>query len=297
MIISSVVVLVLTWNLANGLILQTSLQYADRVFQEIDARFYPDQPPPTDPLRSGSAASLMTWAGLGRQGRRFVTSGVPVEKIAEFHNGATVKTPLRVYAGLNSAETAEARAALVLEEMKRVGAFERSILVVANPTGTGWVDDAAIDPLEVMHAGDTAVVAIQYSYLTSYISLLVEPTVSQESAAALADAIYGHWTQLPKNSRPKLYLFGLSLGSYGSERALPLYRIVGDPIDGALWSGPTFRNTTWGHFTDNRNPDSPFWLPRYRDGQFIRFAAQNTDLTALGSKWGSGSCGVSAARD
>jgi len=193
---------------------------------------------------------------------------------------------LRIYAGLNSADTVEERAALVVEEMKRVGAFKRSILVVANPTGTGWVDQEAIDPLEVMHAGDTVVVAVQYSYLTSYLSLLVEPTVSLDAAEALAIAVYRHWSTLPTNDRPKFYLHGLSLGSYGSERALPLYTIMGDPIHGALWSGPPFRNPLWKRFTSHRDAGSPVWLPRYLDGKFLRFAAQNTKLTEQYAPWG-----------
>lgn len=285
-ILSTAAILVLTWNLANGLIVQNSLKFADRMFQQMDARIYPDMPAPINPLQSGSADSLIAWDTLGRQGRRFVAGGVPVETIARFHDGTAVKTPLRIYAGLNSANTVEERASLVVEEMKRVGAFKRSVLVVANPTGTGLVEQEAIAPLEVMHAGDTVVVAMQYSYLTSYLSLLVEPTVSLDAAAALANAVYEHWSQLPANDRPKFYLYGLSLGSYGSERALPLYNIITDPIHGALWSGPPFRNTVWKRFTNHRNAGSPVWLPRYRDGRFLRFAAQGTELAEQHAPWG-----------
>ena len=88
--------------------------------------------------------------------------------------------PLRVYVGLNSAETVEDRAALALDEMIRVGAFDRSVLVVTVPTGTGWMDPAAMDTLEYLHGGDTAIVGVQYSYLTSWISLLVEPGFGTE---------------------------------------------------------------------------------------------------------------------
>ena len=112
-----------------------------------------------------------------------------VEEISEIHGGKPAKEPIRIYAGLNSAEDIEDRAALVLEEMKRVGAFDRSILIVATPTGTGWIDSAAVDPLEIMHRGDTAIVGMQYSYLMSPLALYVEPDLAPESAEALVNIV------------------------------------------------------------------------------------------------------------
>ena len=107
--------------------------------------------------------------------------------------------PIRVYAGLNSAEELEERADLVLEEMIRVGAFDRAVLIVAVPTGTGWMDPAAMDTLEYLHGGDTAIVAMQYSYLTSWISLLVEPGYGSAAGRELFRTVYGHWTALPRD--------------------------------------------------------------------------------------------------
>jgi len=107
----------------------------------------------------------------------------------------------------HSADDAEARADLALEELKRAGGFERSVLVVVVPTGTGWMDPAATDTLEYLHGGDTAMVAVQYSYLTSPLSLLVEPRVGIEQGRAMFRAIYGHWTTLPRDQRPRLYVF------------------------------------------------------------------------------------------
>ena len=102
--------------------------------------------------------------------------------------------------GLNSAETAEERAALALAEMQRTGAFDRSLLVIATPTGTGWVDPAAMLPLEIMHGGDVASVSVQYSYLPSWLSLLVQPEYGEETADAVFRAVYGHWRSLAAGS-------------------------------------------------------------------------------------------------
>ena len=284
-VISLALVTIISWNLGNGVIARGILNIADEALREIDARIDPDLPVPTDPLRTGSAPSLIPWKTLGAKGRSFVAGGRSAEEISRFHGDKSAKRPIRIYAGLNSTEDINARAKLVLEEMKRVGAFERSFLIVATPTGTGWIDSAAVDPVEVMHLGDTAIVAMQYSYLMSPLALLVEPDMAPESAAALVNTVYDHWRQLPEGSRPKLYLHGLSLGSYGSENALSPLNMIDNPINGTLWSGPTFGNPIWKKLTRNRNPDSPVWLPRIGDGRTARFTTQDNALDIPGSSW------------
>src|SRR5690606_26282940 len=112
------------------------------------------------------------------------------------------------------------RAALALRELVRQGGFDRSLLVVIVPTGTGWVDPAAIDTLEYLQRGDVASVAVQYSYLTSWLSLLFEPEQGEEAARGLFDAVYGYWSRLPRDRRPRLYLHGLSLGALNSQQSL-----------------------------------------------------------------------------
>src|SRR5690606_10768646 len=98
--------------------------------------------------------------------------------------------------GLQSGETPEDRAKLALDELKRVGGFDRKVLLIITPTGTGWVDEQGIDPVEFLHHGDIASVAAQYSYLASWMSLLVEPGYGADQAQALFREIYGYWRTL-----------------------------------------------------------------------------------------------------
>lgn len=285
-VLSLALVALISWNIANGVIARGALNAADRSLQELDTLIDPELPVPTDPLRSGSAASLMPWWTLGAKGRAFVAGGAAIGEISDFHGGKPAQTPIRVYAGLNSADDVDARAALVLEEMKRVGAFDRAYLILATPTGRGWIDPAAVDPLEIIHRGDTAIVGMQYSYLMSPLAVLVEPDRSPESAAAVAGLVHDHWVQLPPETRPKLFLHGLSLGSYGSEQALSPLKLIDNPIDGALWSGPTFNNPLWQTLTRSRNPDTPAWLPRIGKGEVVRFTMQENALVRPGETWG-----------
>lgn len=275
----------LFWSLASGVLFEGALRVADSSFREIDQRIDPQAQRPDDPWQTGSDASLLDWELLGSRGREFVSTGPRGTDIAEFF-GESALDPLRVYVGLNSRETAEERAALALDEMLRVGAFERSVLVVVVPTGTGWVDPAALDTLEYLHRGDIASVAVQYSYLSSWLALLVEPGYGAETGRALFRAVYDHWTTLPRDARPRLYLHGLSLGAMNSESSTDLYDVVADPFQGALWSGPPFATAQWRQVTAERQPGSPAWLPRFRDGSIIRFANQETGLAEQGERWG-----------
>ncbi len=146
----------------------------------------------------------------------------------------------------------EERAKSALEELKRVGGFDRKLLVVATPTGTGWLDESAVDTIEYMHGGDTAIVSMQYSYLPSWVTIVVDPQRSINSARALFDEVYGYWRTLPKDRRPKLYLYGLSLGALGGETCADLFTLFADPIHGGVFSGPPFPSRVWNDITKKR---------------------------------------------
>jgi uncharacterized membrane protein len=284
-VLSTLLLMVALFLIANHLVARAALNAADAVFLQIDKVVDDDVEPPRDETATGSPASLVDWDTIGLQGKRFLAQGPTRQTIQEFW-GNQAQQPLRVYVGLRSRDTLQERAKLALEELKRVGSFERSVLVVATPTGTGWLDPGAVDTLEYLHAGDTAIVSIQYSYLPSWITILVDPDRSKAAAQLLFDEVYRHWTTLPRDRRPKLYLHGLSLGSLGSEVSADLFTVFEDPIQGGVWSGPPFPSTAWVRATQARNPDSPMWLPTFRDGSMVRFTGQRNALPAGGDRWG-----------
>lgn len=275
----------LFWSIANNLLVRTAFHALDSSFREFDALIEPERPQPTAAEKTGSAASLVKWNELGRAGREFVASGPTGAEISAF-TGRPARDPIRVYVGLRSADTARERARLALAELKRQGGFDRSILIVITPTGTGWIDPAAMVAVEYLHHGDVASVAMQYSYLNSPLSLLFQAEYGEDAARALFAEIYGYWTTLPKNKRPKLYLHGLSLGAMNSERSAELFETIGDPIAGALWSGPPFESRIWRSITANRKEGSPAWLPEFRDGRFVRFMNQTGSTVPADAPWG-----------
>jgi uncharacterized membrane protein len=283
--VSVLATLAIFWSLVDGVLVGNLLNLADRSFQRLDALIEDDLPLPTNPDRTGSAQSLVPWSSLGRQGRRFVAGGPDARALGAFF-GQDVVTPVRVYVGLNSADTPQARARLALEELKRAGGFDRSVLLLATPTGTGWIDPRGQDPVEYLMRGDVATVAVQYSYLNSPLALLMKGAYGAETARAVFREIYGHWATLPPDRRPRLFLTGLSLGSLNSDLSFELMDIIDDPFDGVLWVGPPFRNESWRRMTRERDSGSPAWLPRYRDGAVVRFVNESSDADRGYGPWG-----------
>jgi uncharacterized membrane protein len=275
----------LFWTIGNGLLLRTALHELDSSYRHIDALMPAKLSAPEGPSKSGSSKSVVSWASLGAQGRARVVAVPSKTDIASLTVGSAME-PLRVYVGLNSAETVEQRAELALAELKRISAFDRALLVIATPTGTGWVDPAGMAPLEILYRGDVASVSVQYSYLPSWLSLLIEPDYGADTARAVFRVVYDYWRTLPKERRPRLYLFGLSLGARNSDLSADFLDVIADPYQGALWVGPPWDSVTWRRVTAMRAAGSPIWLPRFRDESLFQFITQRSELNGANMRWG-----------
>ena len=225
---------------------------------------------PATSLRSGGPGSLVPWDTLGREGRSFIGTGPSAGDI-EKATGHPATEPIRAYAGLASAADAQSRAALAVRDLQREGGFSRKNLLVVTTTGSGWVDPALADSFEYLSGGDAAIVAIQYSYLPSWMSYLVDQSKARDAGAALFGAVYGRWSQLPPGQRPRLFVAGESLGSFGGEAAFGgEYGL--SLTAGTLFAGPPNFNTLFREFSDHRDPGSPEVQPVFQGGRSIRFA-------------------------
>jgi uncharacterized membrane protein len=283
-VVAGLVVVALLFGILNGVVLDGLFAAADASFRTLNAETHPDVQAPREPLRSGGPGSLVSWDSLGNQGRTFISGGPDAEELRAFA-GTTGPSPIRVYVGLDSASTAKERAALAVRELQRTGAFDRRVLCLITTTGTGWVNARAVDPLEYMYNGDTALVATQYSYLPSPISFLVDKERAREAGRALFDQVYGVWSRLPQNRRPKLLVFGESLGSFGAEAAFSGPDDIRNRTDGMLLVGPPSRNQMWSEIVADRDPGSGEVLPIYEQGATVRFAAVAPDLDRPPAVW------------
>ncbi|AYY14755.1 hypothetical protein EF847_20710 [Actinobacteria bacterium YIM 96077] len=253
-----------------GVLYPSLLGVANNAFAAINQVTDAQRGPPPVTTHSGGPDSLVTWDSLGRKGREFISDGPTAAELEEF-SGRPALDPVRTYIGMESAETAPGLASLAVRELERAGGFEREVLVVVTPTGTGWVDDAAADALEYLYNGDSAIVSIQYSYLPSWLSFLAEREQVEISGEELFDAVYERWSRLPEDSRPRLLVYGESFGAVGSAAAFEDLDELGTKIDGALWVGSPRWHPLREEVTRNREPGSLERLPVYEGGQTVRF--------------------------
>jgi len=265
-----VTVVLVTWLVASGLLLNGLAALADRSFSLRNGATAEGVTQPTSPLRSGGPGSLVSWESLGRQGRTITGTGPSAEAIAAF-TGTPATEPVRAYAGTVSAEDVEERAELAVKDLERAGGFDRANLLVATTTGSGWLDSGAIDSFEYLTGGDSAIVAMQYSYLPSWLSYLVDQKKAREAGRELFDAVYDRWSKLKPADRPRLFVFGLSLGSFGGETAFSGEYDLRNRTAGALFAGPPNFNTLYREFTDDRDGGTPEVEPVYKDGRTVRF--------------------------
>ena len=254
----------------------------DSTFRTINDEFRTDLPPPTTAGLSAGPGSTQSWDDLGRQGRLFVANAPTLEAIEAFSDGPALP-PVRAYVGAGPAGVDIRREAeQAVAEMEALGGFDRAVVNVVTGTGRGWVNENQAQALEFMWAGDTATVSLQYSYLPSWMSFLLDRERSQDAGRALFDAIYARWLEIPEGDRPLLVVSGESLGSFGGEAAFSGPQDMATRTSGALYVGPTANNVIWGRLTEERDPGSPEVLPLVDGGEIVRFADRPDDWDAPG---------------
>jgi len=275
----------LAYLVVTGLLLQGFVNVMNSAYSVRDTKTAEGVHQPTTSLRSGGPGSLIPWDTLGWQGRNFIGKGPSVSDIEKF-TGQPAMEPIRIYSGLASAPDAQSRADLAVRDLERAGGFGRKDLLVVTTTGSGWVDPALVDSFEYLTGGDAATVALQYSYLPSWISYLVDQSKAREAGQALFDAVYGAWSKLPADQRPRLLVAGESLGSFGGEAAFTGENSMANSTNGVLFAGPPNFNTLFRQFSDHRDPGSPEIQPIYRDGSIVRFANDaTTAIPPSGQPW------------
>lgn len=274
-VVGWLVVAALAWSVVSGVLLSGFVSTANQAFSLRDTETPEGVHQPTSALRSGGPGSLVPWDSLGRQGRAFTGSGPTAREIGAFtHRPA--QEPVRAYAGLETADDAESRAERAVADLERAGGFQRANLLVMTTTGSGWVDPAAVDSFEYLGDGDAATVAMQYSYLPSWLSYLVDQSKAREAGRELFDAVYDVWSKLPQDKRPRLFVAGESLGSFGGETAFSGEYDLRNRTAGTLFAGPPNFNTLFREFSDHRENGSPEIEPVYKDGRTVRFTEDPT---------------------
>ncbi|CAB4921209.1 MAG: hypothetical protein F2836_01160 [Actinobacteria bacterium] len=197
--------------LGGGLI--AAYEYAVRRVEQGGAAVEPAyESPPQSPFVSGSPSSHVPFDTLSREGRRFTNMALTRDEITEVMGVPAACDPIRLFVGLDTAPEVEDRVDLIMDELIRTRAFEREVLVFASPTGSGYINYVFAEALEYMTLGNCAIATMQYSMLPSSMSL-TRTGLAIEQNRALMHAITGYLRGMADKDRPKLVLFGESLGA------------------------------------------------------------------------------------
>jgi uncharacterized membrane protein len=217
--------------------------------------------PPSNEYVSGGPNSVSPFEELGLQGRRFVTEAVPPHEIDDTLGETGAMHPVRVYVGVESEPLyATGRSELALQEMERLGAFDRKYLLLVSPTGTGWVDHTVAETAEILARGDIATVCIQYGKAPSFLEIQ-GVSLGRAQFRQLLWGVRQRLTGVPEDQRPKVLVFGESLGAWSSSDVIMHQGIAGFDhygIESALWFGlPGLARWSRTGMREGRNPLTP----------------------------------------
>jgi hypothetical protein len=193
---------------------------------------------------TGGPDSGLAFADLGREGRRFVSQAYGADELSAVL-GFAAADPVRAWVPVGALTGDDAQdAGAVVAEVERLGGFAKDTIVLAAPTGNGYVSYVQTETVELLTAGNCATVAVGYSVLPSALAITRRDRAAA-AYAAYARAIADRAHEL--NPQARLYAFGESLGSlialdaFGPDVAREL---TGLGFSGGLYVGvPIFSRT------------------------------------------------------
>ncbi len=231
------VVNVALWGAGAAALYSAGVGYIARSNEKIEPAY---SNPPESPYVSGGPTSRSPFEELGLQGRRYVTDVMTPEVIEETLGEPAVAHPVRAYVGYNSEPLfSTGRSEMALEELDRLGAFDRKYMLLFSPTGTGWVDQTMIECAEIFARGDIATCCIQYGRSPSFLAVQ-KVALGQQQFRQLLWGVTQRLAERAPEDRPKVLVFGESLGAWSSSDVVMHRGIEGFDhygIDRALWFG------------------------------------------------------------
>ena len=272
------ILVVIVFFLTSNVILRGGIGFFRHRAEQMNTRTARGIFKPFVPERSASPASPVTWESVGGQGRVFLGRGPSRLDIAQVCGGEAME-PIRVYSGMPTGGAGiEQAAATVVAELRRTGAFDRAVILIAASTGSGWVDEWQVQPLEFLTRGNCATASLQYSYVPSALNWLTGLEPAQEASAALFRAVRAELDTMDEADRPALFVCGESLGAFASQSVFSSVEEALSQVDGALWVGTPAFTPMHAELTSARHKGSPEVAPVVYNGRRVRFVNEPSDL-------------------
>lgn len=277
-VVSMVILFAIMFFLTSKVILRGGIGFFRRKAEQLNMRTARGIYQPVVPERSASPASSVTWESVGGQGRVFLGRGPSRLDIAQVCGGVAME-PIRVYSGMPTGGSGiEQAAATVVAELHRTGAFDRAVILIAASTGSGWVDEWQVQPLEFLTRGNCATASLQYSYVPSALNWLTGLEPAQEASVALFAAVRAELDLMDEADRPALFVCGESLGAFASQSVFESFEDVLARVDGALWVGTPAFTPMHAALTAARHKGSPEVAPVVHNARRVRFVNEPSDL-------------------
>lgn len=145
---------------------------------------------------------------------------------------------VRAYAEMREGEVPAERAERAADDLVQVGGLEREHVVIAVPTGSGWINPQVVAGLEARFGSQLATVGMQYDDAPSWVSHLFRRDQAVAGTREVFDAVTERVRELPVDQRPQVHVYGESLGASAGQA------IFGGPdtrraheVCSVLWTG------------------------------------------------------------
>ena len=201
-------------------------------WRQLERRSRPRRPR-LDAYPAERSLATTSSVGGGFEGSRFTGTATP---------GAAMsppgRDPIRVFVGVHAAPSVEERARLAVDELERLGGFERARILVCSATLRGYVNPIPVAAEEHLSGGDVASVVVQYHDKRTLLMPAKVPIAARTHRALLEELR----RRVPAD-RAEVCVYGESLGAWASQnvfrgggvRALDEAR-----VRRALWIGTPF---------------------------------------------------------
>jgi uncharacterized membrane protein len=152
------------------------------------------------------------------EGTRFTGTAAAADEI-----GPGARDPIRVFVGVHAAPSVEERARIAVDELERLGAFERRRILVCSPTLRGYVNPIPVLAEEHLSGGDVASVVIQYHDKRTLLMPAKVPTAARTHRALLEELRRRLARGVPAAAEPSAHggpevcVYGESLGAWASQ--------------------------------------------------------------------------------
>ncbi|GAA3592484.1 hypothetical protein GCM10022223_03940 [Kineosporia mesophila] len=220
------------------------------------------------PVLAGALVAARSSSG-DREGSEFLSGARNSDAItAVTHRPAT--TPRRIYVTRGSAASVTDRVRKAVDQAVELNETTNpKAILIAVPTGSGWVNQRMTASLEELYDGDLTTVAVQYASSPSWLAFLRGGLGVRETTRELIGQMRARIDRLPTGQRPDLLVYGESLGAWG---ALPWL----NQVDAALLVGVPGGHQAEGPglMTLNHADDPvPGWRPQLSPVTFWRSSA------------------------